>query len=586
MSTSLTFRAPEDLSVGTVRIEHDGEVVTQWVATAQDRVFEQANAKPGIYTVQIAPAGPRPRTFVFEVQPGVANTVSSPNFSTLAAGGSEVAFSGVVDVGAAVEALTQDSLKGHQPWAEANAERISIEPLNPAAPAAALRKRLTVGLARERTPGSESWRPFAGQVAMEISGTTVNLSVTDDNAPARDLPCRTRLSLALEKVRLERLFLPLYRGGTTIAVTVSALTTSDVALQITPTDPELRGLYRALDAGTPEIAQAVADQIRAQGGLDRYVVADSADPWAAILIALLAIRFPDNFGSIGDVATAVYDRFSWTYDANVIRARAIMTRAGANDAERAAAARDALEALSQALALGAPYYSYTNQLAGELLQGLAAYAALGEHLTKEATTLLARWRRDIPLQRGFGATFSWASRDRDLAKHKVIEPYAKTGGRLERRHNLIAFEGQLSLGRLSIGPEPRPVGKSAEPSLMLQAVATSDPNKGQFGGQASRGGYSLEARFEETRSPNWVRVTLAVVADDSVPPSYSDRVDFHLHPTFDRQIISAVFAGRRAAISLTVWGGFTVGAVLPEHDLQLECDLALLPDAPRIIREL
>ena len=58
-----------------------------------------------------------------------------------------------------------------------------------------------------------------------------------------------------------------------------------------------------------------------------------------------------------------------------------------------------------------------------------------------------------------------------------------------------------------------------------------------------------------------------------------------MHPTFNPIHVQTTFRGREASLTVRAWGGFTVGAWLPDHQIELECDLAGLPDAPQIIRE-
>ena len=66
--------------------------------------------------------------------------------------------------------------------------------------------------------------------------------------------------------------------------------------------------------------------------------------------------------------------------------------------------------------------------------------------------------------------------------------------------------------------------------------------------------------------------------------NYGD--DYAIPEFYDPQWVNAVFRGREASITVKAWGGFTVGAWLPEQQIELECDLALLPDSPMIVREL
>lgn len=610
--TSLTFEAPADLSVGHVVIQNEHGPVADWVATASSKTFRSPALAPGIYTAEIAPPGTRPQIFVFEVMANTANTVSAPLFSTLAAGGNDAAFSGVPNLELAFESLHRGREQASPAHAGAHELPVQVTPLGKGPPAAAARKQIMVGISREQAPLTESWRPFESDVSVEVAGAGVAFRVVEDPlfAPGKDH--RVRLSIALEKMRVERLLLPLYRGGTFVSVTPSPLSTSDIELAVTPIDPQLRALYRALDAGTPEIAAAVRSEILGDDGVARYLATDDGEPWGAMLAALLAIRFPDIFAGVLEAhADAIHERLNWSYDAHVIYAKHILTNVSPDPETRRSAARAAIAALKAAQQCGSPYFAYTNQVAGELLGGLASLQGLDLKLARAALNLLARWQRNLPLQRGAGASFSWTRRDRALLQKNIMRPYSGTTGTLDRRHSRIVLRGHVGLGQIAMnmavdaapkevagkavssatkaGPRPDDTQfrSTEEPPALARAVQVpDDPNKGRFGGKASRGGYTLSACFARGRSRNWVRVTLTVRADERHPRSYSDLVSFCLHPTFDPQWVHAAFRGREASITVKAWGGFTVGAWLPEQKIELECDLALLPDAPTIVREL
>ncbi len=114
MSTRLTFEAPADLSVGRVTVQNELGLVKEWVATPGQKTLDVEDARPGVYAAKIAPVGQRPQSFVFEVKPGVENTVSAPLFSALVAGGNTAAFSGVEDPKSALNLLLRGAWK-HTP---------------------------------------------------------------------------------------------------------------------------------------------------------------------------------------------------------------------------------------------------------------------------------------------------------------------------------------------------------------------------------------------------------------------------------------------------------------------------------------
>src|SRR3546814_15633412 len=87
-----------------------------------------------------------------------------------------------------------------------------------------------------------------------------------------------------------------------------------------------------------------------------------------------------------------------------------------SDLEQAEAARSAVASLALAQTCGSPYYSYTNQIFGEMAEGLAAFLGEDGPAARTAARVLARWRRDAPLQAGNGTTFAWLSRDQKAPK--------------------------------------------------------------------------------------------------------------------------------------------------------------------------
>lgn len=134
---------------------------------------------------------------------------------------------------------------------------------------------------------------------------------------------------------------------------------------------------------------------------------------------------------------------------------------------------------------------------------------------------------------------------------------------------------------------PLPTEKTAldPPALERPITETDDPHKGRFGGNASVGGFTLAAKFGDTEGAKLVRISLSVSAGRDFE-SYDDVVEFFLHPTFRPDRLRAAFHGHDAELRIVAWGGFTVGAWLPARRIELELDLANLPDAPKVIREL
>jgi hypothetical protein len=198
-----------------------------------------------------------------------------------------------------------------------------------------------------------------------------------------------------------------------------------------------------------------------------------------------------------------------------------------------------------------------------------------------------------------------------MLKNGVLAPDRRTTGLLRGRDTSIVAMGKIESGQFRLDASSSNAPKSEEksrqgslnvkmsttdaspesspetsPAMSRPAGPLSDPNKGRFGGKDTCDGFALNVRFSPTESKKSVVITLIVDADSSVQLDHGVVVWFFLHPTFQPQWIKVMFRGRRAMLTLQTWGGFTVGAWLPAQNVELECDLAELPDAPLIIREL
>jgi hypothetical protein len=608
MSTKLSFEAPADLSVGTVRISGETGVVQEWIATPNNRTLDGVDTPPGFYIAEIAPAGVRSQSVIFEVKPGIANNIVLPVFTSLAADGNSPTFLNVSDRNAAVEALGKARTETRPDVSlafEESAPRIVPKTIR----SAATKKRISIALAAEVTAGKESWRPFQSPTSVELASNRLTVLVQDQESRANEAQPRVRLSLAVERVRVERLLLPMYRGGTYVALSPSQLSTSDVELEVTPVDPERRALFRALAAGTPDEAAAVKEGVLGGNRAWRFLQGTEADPWAAILASLLTLRFPDVFSRIDqNWVGALLGQAPWAYDAHVIHARSLLTSAGTDAESRRTAATCAVAALAKAQALGSPYFSYSNQLIGEMLVALGSLQHIEEKLVRRSRSLLARWQRDLPLQCESRATFKWRRRAPKKLAKGGLAPDRNASGVLGRQHGAIVFRGTIELGRIGLDAPPRVAPKASRqrvandeasgktkrqsqsmpgdaPALRRPPGPSDDPNKGRFGGKAESDGFSVVARFDQTKSEHFAPLTLSVEGKRSGLPVNGAPVLFCLHPSFYPQWVKTTFRGQRASITLKTWGGFTLGVWLPQQKVELECDLSQLPDAPKIVRE-
>ncbi|MGZ6317051.1 MAG: hypothetical protein ACXWNQ_07305, partial [Anaerolineales bacterium] len=554
MKTKLDFEAPSDLSVGNVRITSQAGEVANWIATPDNRRFVDEDASPGFYSAEIIPAGVAPQSIIFEVKEGVANKVFAPLFSALSATGSGTTFLEVTDKESAIEELYRPKKERLlQDICDLPPKKVLIETPPSPAPITAQVKRLSIGLSQEVGRKRKSWRPlspFLVQTSLELGGGRFNLEVKGQ--PERLFSSgeeRVRLSLAIEGVRVERLLLPMYQGGTTIELTPSPLSASDVELQVIPSDPKLRALLRALQAGTSDHAKAVRDHVLEGHNLAVMLGKETGDPWGAILSWLLFIRFPDVFGEYSS-SLAEQEHLSelapWAHDSYVIRARQLLCASVSSPEDQTRAAEGALDLLVMAQVQGSPYYGYTTHLFSEMIDALCAFESLPPYASAMARKVRQQWSRDYPLQSSAGASFSWLYHDRAMLKEGVLAPSRPTADLLYDRHSTTVVKGRIESGQISIDASFRNAPKSNEqgiltakmnlmeaaqesspemsPAMSRPAGPPSDPNKGRFGGKDTWGGFALNARFMPTDSRKLVTITLIVEADSSIQLGHGDVV--------------------------------------------------------------
>ncbi|OAP43546.1 hypothetical protein ATB98_24480 [Sinorhizobium saheli] len=614
------FEAPVDLSVGRVRIVGDGQTIADWVATPDNRVMQADNLKPGLYSAEIRPAGVSPQSVVFKVYEGQANTVILPTFSALSSTGSNTSFFDTDSLQTMAEipvSISDESLKSIDFPPDQSAQLSGVAPeqilerQRSQVTVSADKRRITIGLSEERA-GRETFDLFRGQTRMELFPGRLEIEIPTDIQRDYWTDRRVRLSAAIEQVRIERCLLPLYRGGTRITIAAPAFSPSDLELSIFPVDPKLRALVRALDAGTSEEVIAVRDDLLAKNSREAMLGLQS-DPWGAILVGLLAIRFPGIVGPFDEEwGNELADQIGWAFDAHVIRASLALAGSAPSRGAQDLAIENAVTYLAAAQVAGSPYYRYSNQLFGEMAAGIASYIKanrkrIGDTVADRRDKLYSRWHRELPLQRGSGPTFTWLARDLDaLKERKVLVPKRNPSGKLRARDTTVIFEGQVSAGQIAIisGGVNSSAGSggiavsalelhSADaPSDSLSQMPAFgrppgpdvDPNKGRFGGQARCNGFNLSATFEPTKSKDWVTINLTVEAERSVKIGVGDFAWFVLHPTFSPSALKVSFRGNRARLRIQAYGGFTVGVWLPKPNTELECNLAAIAGAPRIIQ--
>lgn len=108
----------------------------------------------------------------------------------------------------------------------------------------------------------------------------------------------------------------------------------------------------------------------------------------------------------------------------------------------------------------------------------------------------------------------------------------------------------------------------------------NDPWKGRFGGASERDGFRLGARFSRGLD-TWIEVQIFVKG----PAKDREVVELFLHDSFSPDRVKLKFSDGAVCYDVLAWGGFTVGAWLATRGIELELDLAEMPEAPSVIRK-
>jgi hypothetical protein len=109
-----------------------------------------------------------------------------------------------------------------------------------------------------------------------------------------------------------------------------------------------------------------------------------------------------------------------------------------------------------------------------------------------------------------------------------------------------------------------------------------DPEKGRWGGLAMANGREVTATVRELE-PGWFEATIKVRSTDPERP-LTGEVNFFLHPTLIPPVRSATATEGVATLRVESYGAYTVGVDADHGETQLELDLALLEDAPKLFR--
>lgn len=127
--------------------------------------------------------------------------------------------------------------------------------------------------------------------------------------------------------------------------------------------------------------------------------------------------------------------------------------------------------------------------------------------------------------------------------------------------------------------------RAASPASAKRPVPDpDDPQKGNWGGQSNANGRVLSATVTPTGTKDLFRVGLRVSRAGASTPALRGDVRFHLHPSFNQQVVNVTANGDFADLVLIAWGAFTVGVEADNGMTKLELDLADLTDAPAVFR--
>jgi hypothetical protein len=635
MSAVLTLTAPPDLSVGRVRLIGEHEI-GGWIASPTEMQHRFEGLQPGMYQAVAEPLGRPSRSFFFlldeeqrKVEMPSLQAMSSPGF-----------------IASNLQAVAGTVLRNVEESAAGSLQDV-VEPALRAILESSAPKPIALGLSSCVDFERESTRPYTSGPPPEITLTEDGLEVVL-NRPENDLAADSfNLLLTCAVSGARNLFgrFPLFAGGVRLELSASPLGTADLHCRILPVDRNRRAITQALSAGSSAEAAPVFKTI--PGGPEELIGREDwrKDPWTSVAACLLCFRFPDLApDSLPIDLSALASYYPNLPDAHVLLAQEGLRQAAKSAStpyERSAAFDDALTHLQKGCDAGPPYFAYAAQLAEGMLAALATDAAVGA----KATAQLTKLRRYAKAPRDAGASYVWLSaeippRAGTLDPHlanvvfsgwvnydrialdaqrtpsvstalvqvaaPILAAVAKFVPRLQSRapDSFRESWGDTLVGLRELGasasslwhgttsdkyqaPAPPAMSRTPldPPALERPITDADDPHKGRFGGKDSVGGFKLTAEFTDGEDAKLVGIVLSVSGENGFE-SYDEAVEFFLHPTFRPDRLRATFRGRKAEVRIVSWGGFTVGVWLPKHSIELELDLAKIPGAPKVLREL
>jgi hypothetical protein len=281
---------------------------------------------------------------------------------------------------------------------------------------------IAVGLSEDSLPFDPGgWRPYTGvapHIEREGGRTILIFERCGQSLPPAEL-ARLRVSAKLSGGAIYRVLIPLFQGGVRISLQRRDDGSREIDIGVSPLDVDQLALSQALGAGFGSEASVILDQFMARHDLASYISDDvPADPWTALLGLLVGTRFSRLAEAQRTVITDLAQRYGWITDALILQARDLISPADNGSLGFDESRKRALRALKRARRVGAPYYSYANSLASDILAALASRpdddpsaSAPGE-FEQDVATERGRWQAFIRWQGQAGAFFTWRTHQR------------------------------------------------------------------------------------------------------------------------------------------------------------------------------
>lgn len=134
-----------------------------------------------------------------------------------------------------------------------------------------------------------------------------------------------------------------------------------------------------------------------------------------------------------------------------------------------------------------------------------------------------------------------------------------------------------SIGEFGTGGGSDISTKAYRAETSEKADYPNDPQKGKWGGSPvdKKTHRKLLVTVEPISNNDYLRRVILRV-ESTAPSEYplTSDVTFHLHPTFNKPVVTVKPQNNAAEIKLVAWGAFTVGAETDNGETKLEFDMA------------